>query len=470
MNESGQTKDGITFTGHYQDLEDAIEWAKTQDFYREPFALAGQSLGAASCLRYAGEFPNKVNTLIIAACPFIDGYNLVYADPMMKEIEKNGFYDKVSKSTGRTLHITKAFNEDLKRQDLTHYIVDVVAHTFIIQGLKDSQFIIENSEKIRDLLKSNKEYHPLNNVPHDLANTPETEKEFRECLDNIFEKINKTDSKDFESIMPTALHTLYPLIYTDIPYIKEMFEQLDKLGFPESLKNKSLALELEARYKLTDKLLAESKIDQVVELACGYTTRGLSLCHNNGKMRYFEVDLPDVVNTKTALLNRFTKIPDNLKIYEGNALDFDRLQHLCNLFRTKKPIAIINQGLMRYLNFDEKRKLAENIYKIISQNNGVWITCDVTPASWIKNQDKNMSNYNQNLTQVTDRNNPNWRFKDREHVTKFFEEIGFEIEWHDFTEAKPMLSSPKILGIPEDEIDKYLKGAVEVVMRPKKRN
>ena len=79
-----------------------------------------------------------------------------------------------------------------------------------------------------------------------------------------------------------------------------------------------------------------------------------------------------------------------------------------------------------------------------------------------------MSSYNQNLTQVTDRNNPSWRFKDREHVTKFFEEIGFEIEWHDFTESKQMLSSPKILDIPEDEIDKYLKGAVEVVMRAKK--
>ena len=79
-----------------------------------------------------------------------------------------------------------------------------------------------------------------------------------------------------------------------------------------------------------------------------------------------------------------------------------------------------------------------------------------------------MSNYNQNLTQVTDRNNPSWRFKDREHVTKFFEKIGFEIELHDFTEAKQMLSSPKILDIPEDEIDKYLKGAVEVIMRAKK--
>lgn len=29
LNESGQTNEGITFTGHYQDLEDVIEWVKT---------------------------------------------------------------------------------------------------------------------------------------------------------------------------------------------------------------------------------------------------------------------------------------------------------------------------------------------------------------------------------------------------------------------------------------------------------
>ena len=196
---------------------------------------------------------------------------------------------------------------------------------------------------------------------------------------------------DFASIIPTALHTLYPLVFTDIPYSKDMLNALEKLhGFPENLKNKNLAIELEARYKLTDKLLMDSKINQVVELACGYTTRGLSLCEKNSEMQYVEVDLPYVIETKTKLINTFTKIPDNLKLCSGNALDFDRLNKICKSFKDKKPIAIINQGLMRYLNFDEKRQLAENIFKIISKNNGVWITCDVTPAKWIVNQDKNM--------------------------------------------------------------------------------
>lgn len=273
----------------------------------------------------------------------------------------------------------------------------------------------------------------------------------------------------FDTIIPTALHTAYPLIFTDIPYAKEMYEGLQSLGFPENLKNEKIAIELEARYKLTDKLLLNCGGEsQVIELACGYTTRGLDLCQKHKNMRYVEVDLPQVIETKTKLLKRFTTLPGNFKMVAGNALDFEILNKICKNFDTSKPIVIINQGLMRYLDFDEKRKLAENIYKIISKNGGIWITCDVTPASWVKNQDKNMSNYNKNLAQVTERNNPSWRFRDRDHVTEFFGELGFEIEWHDFIEAKPMLSSPKIQGVANDDVDKFLAGAVEVVMRAKK--
>ncbi len=54
LNASESSPEGVTFTSHYQDLEDVIEWAKSQKFYKQPFALAGQSLGAASCIYYAG--------------------------------------------------------------------------------------------------------------------------------------------------------------------------------------------------------------------------------------------------------------------------------------------------------------------------------------------------------------------------------------------------------------------------------
>ena len=37
-----------TTTNYYEDLEDVIEWAKKQDWYQEPFWLAGHSLGGIS--------------------------------------------------------------------------------------------------------------------------------------------------------------------------------------------------------------------------------------------------------------------------------------------------------------------------------------------------------------------------------------------------------------------------------------
>ena len=48
---------------HAQDLEDVIAWAKGQDWYAEPFFLAGHSLGGASVLSYATQFPDQVKGL-----------------------------------------------------------------------------------------------------------------------------------------------------------------------------------------------------------------------------------------------------------------------------------------------------------------------------------------------------------------------------------------------------------------------
>ena len=274
----------------------------------------------------------------------------------------------------------------------------------------------------------------------------------------------------FESIIPTALHTAYPLIFTDIPYSKQIYDELLKFGFPENLKNEKIAVEIEARYKLISELLEQSGIDQVLELACGYTARGVDFCEKNPSAKFSELDLKPVIETKTKILEKITKIPENLKLYSGNALSLASLKRATETFDKSKPIAVINQGLMRYLNFDEKALLAKNIYKLISKNGGVWITCDVTPAKYVENQNKNISsNYNQSLSNVTNRNNISWRFKDREQVTEFYGRLGFEIEWHDYAEVKPLLTSPAVLGISSEEVDNLIAYAVVVVMRAKNK-
>lgn len=113
INESDSSSEGITISGHCEDLEDVITWAKTQDFYTEPFALAGQSLGAISVVRFAGEHSNMVNLLMPVAFPYYDKSE-VKENTTVKYILEHGYCDKTSKSTGRSSRIKMAFVDDMK--------------------------------------------------------------------------------------------------------------------------------------------------------------------------------------------------------------------------------------------------------------------------------------------------------------------------------------------------------------------
>lgn len=278
-------------------------------------------------------------------------------------------------------------------------------------------------------------------------------------------------NSSFESIIPTALHTAYPLIYTSVPYANEIYEALCEYGFPEELKNDKLCFEIEARYVLIDKFLKKSGITQVLEIASGFTSRGLCFCKQNVESVYVELDLSKVIKEKKEIFKKVAgSIPDNLFFVEGNALNKNDINKCLKYFDLTKPIAVINQGLMRYLDFDEKRTLTKIIYEIISKNNGIWLTCDFTPAKFLVTEDKNLTgkeDYNKKLRQVTDRNNATWRFKDKKKVEKFLKSENLKIDWHDFVESIPMLSSKEKFKLKDCEVNKYLQNAYVGIIKAK---
>jgi len=149
-------------------------------------------------------------------------------------------------------------------------------------------------------------------------------------------------NSSFESIIPTSLHTAYPLIYTDFPYAKDIYEALCEYGFPNELKNDKLCFEIEARYVLIDKFLKESGITQVLEVACGFTSRGLNFCKQNDNMVYVELDLSKVIKEKKTILNKVASpLPKNLHFIEGNALNNYDINGCLKYFDLSKPIAVI---------------------------------------------------------------------------------------------------------------------------------
>jgi O-methyltransferase involved in polyketide biosynthesis len=269
----------------------------------------------------------------------------------------------------------------------------------------------------------------------------------------------------FEDIMPTATLTAYPRTLTDIPYSKEIYAEISKnQNISLDLIIDKLAPEIEARYKLIDRLIEQNGTTQILELASGYSARGIIFTESKD-VKYVEIDLQEVAEQKKKIIEDLGIKHNNLHIESGNALnklDFDKCQ---NIFDKNKKVTIINEGLLRYLDFDEKKKVAKNIYNLLSIYGGVWITCDVTPKKFIINQDKNLPNFNKNLINVVSRNNNNWRFENKEHIKTFFKEVGLKVlEFHDYSEVKDELTSPNKLRLKDSEIDPLLESAIVAVM------
>ena len=266
----------------------------------------------------------------------------------------------------------------------------------------------------------------------------------------------------FESIIPTAIITSYPRIFTDIPYEKEIYNWLSKNCSNNIELNKLLAPELEARFKLTNKLIDSLNITQVLELASGYSSRGL--IYSKKGYNYVEMDLEEVVNNKKKMFKELFNT--NINIVSGNALEYNDYIKCLEYLDPNKELIILNEGLLRYLTFDEKRKVAENIYKLLKKYGGVWITCDLTPKRFINKQDKINTTINNSLNTVTKRNELNDRFEDEKHIKEFFTPIGFNsIEIHKFIEVKDELKSFDILGIDKDSFDELLESAIVTILK-----
>jgi O-methyltransferase involved in polyketide biosynthesis len=284
--------------------------------------------------------------------------------------------------------------------------------------------------------------------------------------------MTKIDDANYTSIIPTAFVTAYPRTFTDIPYSSEIFEGLEAFRKKEHLpeigedqKIDRLAPELEARHKLIDKLLAISGATQVLELAAGLSTRGLLFSAKPLNL-YAELDLEEMVEMKNKILSQIKTLPSNLRIVSGNALRLADINNAVSSFNPKKPVAVVNEGLLRYLNFDEKTQIAKNVREILSRFGGVWITCDTTSKKFLATQDKvTKPGMNKKLSSISGKNFEDNMFEDNEHAVKFFSNLGFSVEVHPFTEILDELTSPKILDYSLEETVELFGPAVVVVMR-----
>jgi O-methyltransferase involved in polyketide biosynthesis len=262
-----------------------------------------------------------------------------------------------------------------------------------------------------------------------------------------------------ERISPTAWLVAYERSLSNIPLASEVFHELDAIvretraaadvAGVDALKVPLSAAVWEARYKLVNQLLAAHPVTQVLELAAGFSPRGLNLA-GDPLVTYVEMDLPGVIQDKQRIVDALVAhgaVParPNFHLAVGDALSLPDLRAAAGHF-ADRPLAVVNEGLLHYLDRAQRAAVAGHVRALLERFGGVWITPDIdlqlpqgtdfgSAAGAVKDRAAQVVA----LTGVDMLKN---RFENEGAARAFFEGLGFQVEQHSFTEVADQLVLP----------------------------
>ncbi len=240
------------------------------------------------------------------------------------------------------------------------------------------------------------------------------------------------EQKNYSSISPTAKLLLLSKGYTDIPFAKETAELISRPDVytlrPESIDITAAMrmVHFELRYKSIDQLLAGLDIHNILELSSGFSFRGLAAVQDK-PVTYIDTDLPELIATKqqmAAELQTDLHPKGKLEILPLNALDETAFREIVGKFPAGE-LAIVNEGLLMYLEWEEKKNLCSIIRSVLQERGGYWITADV----YVKMRDSYpQMNTNDELEKYLEQHKvEEKKFDSFEHAAAFFNEQGFVV-------------------------------------------
>jgi len=174
IGESGGKLEDATMTNYYQDLEDVVEWAKSKDWYQEPFCLTGHSVGGFCVIWFAMNHPQKVKA-IAPISPVVSGELFSQTKEISEELEswKNtGIREWESTSKpGLIKRLKYDFIEDSYQYDLLKAVEQIRVPILLVIGELDETTPLKHQRLLYQALPSNqkKELHIINGARHTFA-------------------------------------------------------------------------------------------------------------------------------------------------------------------------------------------------------------------------------------------------------------------------------------------------------------
>jgi len=173
VGESGGKYEDATMQKHYEDLVDVITWSKNQEWYKEPFVLAGQSMGGYAVVRYAEEFPKEVKAIFSYAGSISGKLSFEtkekFEPEKLKEWKETGWISRVSKSKpGLVKRLPWSHMEERLNHDLIPKAGNIICPILIIVGDQDDACPEEVQKVLLEAIPESisKEMHIILGAPH----------------------------------------------------------------------------------------------------------------------------------------------------------------------------------------------------------------------------------------------------------------------------------------------------------------
>lgn len=167
--ESDGKYEDATFTNYYEDLEDVITWAKKQNWYQEPFCLAGHSFGGMAVIFYAEKYPNEIKALAPISST-ISGKlseSSVKYKKIIADWKRTGWKEEKSdKVSGGVKRLTCSHMVDRLQYDMLPNAHELTMPVLIIVGEKDDGTPPEHQQMLYEKLPGKKEIHIIKDAHH----------------------------------------------------------------------------------------------------------------------------------------------------------------------------------------------------------------------------------------------------------------------------------------------------------------
>ena len=165
------------------------------------------------------------------------------------------------------------------------------------------------------------------------------------------------------------------------PNFKFILNLIRSIGFPYLInkKNDYIYFMLEPRHRAIDYfMLTKFSYRQIVELACGYSPRGMTFAENP-EFVYIESDLSDMLKSKKAKVEEVYKSKNvkrnNHKFVQADVFNDSLSEKFQGLLSKNEKTVVITEGLTIYYDMEHLKTIFSNIAKLLKDNGGgVYIT------------------------------------------------------------------------------------------------